>query len=202
MSPRARKIIMSIRSVGNISGTELHGKFQDIVTLKILFHPDISPRHNVWTDLQKVLAKRQVFSIVHGRRRAIYNLADSIFSNPEENYLALEMAKLGLPAENVHRQSNPLSREEVTRQNKDAFNKEKFAQNAAMRLKDSDQKFFDELSKYCPDFFDEYNEISSEYGLSNAKQLRFLETFFPQMLIGSIWKKSNQQQNLLLRLSI
>lgn len=48
-------------------------------------------------------------------------------------------------------------------------NADRIAHNFAMRLKDSDQKFFGDLSQYWQNVLDEYEQISKDDQLDDSK---------------------------------
>lgn len=68
MSPRARRLIKSIRTKEHLSGTKLFEEIQEILNPEILFHQEVSPWRNIWPGLQTFLFQRQVPLTVHAQR--------------------------------------------------------------------------------------------------------------------------------------
>lgn len=177
MSPRARGLIMTIRSLENLTGPNLLAELHDILTPEMVFHADIAPWPNIWSEMRKFLAQRQVNLIVHERRRAVYTLANSIFPDENETRIALEMAH-NLLSTGQNRETRAPSDQQTHHHNADmtygSYMKEKAAHNVAMRLKDYEQKFSGDLGQCWQDFVDNYEQISEDYNLNEEQKLQYL----------------------------
>lgn len=96
MSPETRGLVLSIRYVGDRTGTKLKEYVYETFTPEMIFHPNISAFANVWNELRRFLAARNVTMHVHERHRAVYYLALSIFDDDAKMTKAMNLAKRAL----------------------------------------------------------------------------------------------------------
>lgn len=128
--------------------------------------------------MRKFLAQRRVTLNVHMRRRAVYTLANSLFTEENETRTALEMAHDILSNGNTRIQPHT-AHGRATRTQRDEYQyesycREKVAHNNEMRLKNSKQKFSGDLGQCWKNFFDEYKQTDEDYGLNEHQKLSYL----------------------------
>lgn len=92
MPVRSRGIVMSIRSVSNISCKALCSSLADFLSPDIVFNSDVASHPIIWSELRNMLAQRNVQLIVHERRRYVYIIANSLYSEKDGKEIALDLA--------------------------------------------------------------------------------------------------------------
>lgn len=142
----------------------------------MMFNKATAPFPFLWTELRKYLVSQNVVLKVHQRHCTIYTVANTIFTDPDENKTALELCHWilsGTIYQNSTDRSHTSGGDGASVRSQD-YNEEKTAHNIAMRLKDSESKFSGDLSQCWQDYQDEYEQIAADYNLSMDQRLRYL----------------------------
>lgn len=139
MSESARGLIMVIRSFGNLAVNQRKDEMEDTLSPGLVFHPEIAPWPNIWSELRKCLAQRQFPLMVHERRRAVSTLANSIFSDLYENSRALDLEHKALNSGQTRTQYSDSHRNENATTGRMAY-------KISMRMKDEEKNFSGDIS--------------------------------------------------------
>lgn len=169
MNDTARGLVMTLRGMKTETGDELCKRISDELTPELMFNRGTAPFPSLWAELRKFLVSRNVNLRTHQRHRTIYTIANTIYTDEEENEAAIELAKRIL--------SGKIQTPIPARQNPNPSYEDmgkKIAHNVAMRLKDSDQKFSGDLAECWEDFKDEYDQIAEDYDLDDDQRFRYL----------------------------
>lgn len=176
-SPWAGGLIITIRSIENLTGPNLPAELHNVLTPNMVFHADIAPGPSIWSEMRKFRAQRQVSLTVHQRRLAIYTLANSILANENETRIDLEMA-YNLLSGGHNRETPEQSDQQVHHSNENMtygpYMKKKAAHMVALRLKDNVKKFRGDLGQFCQDSVDNYERVFEDYNLNEEQSLQYL----------------------------
>lgn len=146
----------------------------------MVFHHNIALQHNIWLEMRKFLAKRQVTLVVHERRRAVYRLTKSLFTDENEKQTAPEMAHDILSKGNTRtHQFTEHGQALLSQQNKyqyGSYATKKVAHNIPMRLKNSAQELNGRPGQCCQNFVYVYKHIAKNYGLNEHEKLSYVHS--------------------------
>lgn len=165
---------MTVRFVGNQTGDEFKAILVDLLSPDAIFNPDVAAHPNIWAELRNLLVHRNVKVSVHERRRSAYTIANSLYDDAEEKAFALELAHIALnPARNHSANAAGPAAPHENHSSQQHF-EGRTAHNIYMRLKESKSKLSGELGECWRDFVDEYDQVVSDYKITDKQQLRFM----------------------------
>lgn len=166
-----RGLVMTLWKNGTDTEESLRERIANTLSPEMMFNKGTAPSPSIWPEIRKLHVARNVTLKTHQSHRTIYTVAKTIYTNTEENEIAIERAKRILNG-TIYREGTSTQQHE----NKNNFtgNAEKTGQNIAMWLKDSEQNFSGNLARCWQDYKDEYEQISDDYGLREEQRLRYL----------------------------
>ena len=167
-----------------LSGLQVKEAAAEMIPPATLFHPEIVTLPSFYRELRRSLDHYGASLQQHSSRRAIMTLATELYTQPEDTNAAIEMAKAIVAA---GRRATPLTRQAAniaavessdTRSQATANYQvtaiDRVVQNVAMRLKDREKKFVNDLGESWMEYVSEYQQISRDYNLNAAQKLQYL----------------------------
>lgn len=185
LSPTQVGFVVSLRAISSdLSGDVLKQQISEMFPPAQLFSKEIADMPMVWIELRNFLDARGVGLQQHSSRRVILTLAHGLYTDAEDQSVAIEIANLIIASGRRVRQDLQVGDSSSTANNsaapttssgaRETIAQEKMAHNVAMRLKDTDKKFSGDLGECWHEFVDDYQQISRDYNLSATQKFQYL----------------------------
>lgn len=167
----------------NLTGVQLKRTIADMFPPASLFSKEMCDIPAVHSELRDFLDSRGANLQQHSSHRIIMTLAHSLYEEPEDTQVAIEIAQSIIVAgrrvrTDLTRQSQlnqaPASLTAGASGAHHGTNAERLAHNVAMRLKDKDKKFSGDLGESWMEFVDDYLQMCRDYSLTHVQKLQYM----------------------------